>query len=185
LKKTDRQNESISKFLSLVLRHKPEQIGLMLDDAGWADIGQLVDKATAAGVDLNRPIIESVAASCPKQRFTISEDRQRIRATQGHSLNVDLGIENRQPPDSLFHGTATRFLESIKQSGILPRERQYVHLSADPETALVVGRRHGKPVVLQIDSRAMSLNGYLFFLSENGVWLTEHVPYHYMIEAKR
>lgn len=183
MKKTDRQNESISKFLSLVLRHKPEQIGLMLDDAGWADIDQLVDKATAAGVDISRPIIESIVAGCPKQRFTISEDRQKIRATQGHSLNVDLEMEKRQPPDSLFHGTATRFLESIKQSGILPRERQYVHLSADPESALVVGRRHGKPVVLQIDSRTMSLNGYLFFLSENGVWLTEHVPHRYIFEA--
>lgn len=180
---TSKKQESISRFLSLVLRHKPEQIGLMLDDSGWADIDQLVDKATAAGVDIDRPIIERIAASCPKQRFAISEDGQRIRATQGHSLNVDLGMENRQPPDSLFHGTATRFLESIKQSGILPRERQYVHLSADPETALVVGKRHGKPVVIQIDSRTMSLKGYLFFLSENGVWLTEHVPHRYITET--
>jgi len=183
MRMSETQFESTSKFLSLVLRHKPEQIGLRLDKAGWAEIDELVDRAVAAGVEIDRPMIESIATNCPKQRFSISEDRHRIRANQGHSLKVDLGMEERQPPKSLFHGTSTRFHESIKQTGIHPQARQYVHLSSDPETALVVGRRHGKPIVLRIDARTMGLDGYLFFLSENGVWLTEHVPYSYVIEV--
>ena len=170
-----------SKFLSKVLRHKPEAIGLQLDAHGWASVSELIAKARPR-ISLSSELIGQVVATNDKQRFALSEDGKRIRANQGHSIRIDIGLEPRAPPDSLYHGTATRFLASIRERGLMQGRRQHVHLSLNRETALAVGRRHGKPIVLQIDARAMHDQGILFFLSENGVWLTNHVPAGYLSE---
>lgn len=168
----------ISKFLSFVLRHKPEAIGLQLDPQGWVDIDELISKAHQSGemVTLDRGLIETTVESNDKKRFVISDDGKSIRASQGHSVNVDLQLTPKQPPNVLYHGTASRFLDSIMAEGLKPRQRQYVHLSGDTETAVQVGQRYGKPIVLKIDSGSMSEQDYVFFLSDNNVWLTKHVP---------
>lgn len=163
----------VSKFLSYVLRHKPDAIGLMLDPEGWADIEELVTKAD---ITITRDLLHKVVRTSDKKRFTISEDGLSIRANQGHSIKVDLGLTATEPPELLFHGTATRFLESIKERGLLPQNRQYVHLSTDKETAFEVGQRHGKPVVLTISALQLHEQGHQFFQARNGVWLTEMVP---------
>ncbi|XAH25412.1 RNA 2'-phosphotransferase [Xylophilus sp. GW821-FHT01B05] len=165
-----------SKFLSLVLRHAPEKIGLSLDGAGWAQVDVLLERANANGVALNRESLSQIVASSDKQRFVFSDDRERIRANQGHSVEIDLGLPPQEPPNQLFHGTAFRFLELIRSNGLQPMERQHVHLSPDEQTAESVGRRHGKPCVLLVNAKAMHLSGQLFFLSNNGVWLTAAVP---------
>lgn len=169
-----------SKFLSLLLRHKPESIGLQLDASGWADIGELIQKAGKAGVHLTPGKIAAVVATSDKRRFILSDDGSRIRANQGHSISVDLGLLPKQPPELLFHGTAQRSLSSIKQNGIVSMNREFVHLSKDRETALAVGKRHGPPVVLAVQAGKMHRDGFAFYLSENGVWLTEHVPTAYL-----
>jgi putative RNA 2'-phosphotransferase len=166
----------MSKFLSLVLRHKPEAIGLTLDANGWADVEELITRANQQGKQLTRPLLEKIVATNDKKRFAFSEDGTRIRASQGHSVTVDLDLKPQTPPEVLFHGTATRFLDSIKKLGLLPVNRQHVHLSLDEETAVKVGQRHGKPVILRIRSGEMHRTGSEFFLSENGVWLTASVP---------
>lgn len=166
---------SSSKFLSLVLRHRPDAIGLTLDDAGWADIDELIRLAQGHR-SLNRALIEQVVEANNKQRFAISEDGRRIRANQGHSIGVELGLQPLAPPPRLYHGTATRFVDSIRREGLRKRDRQHVHLSADAATAITVGARHGKPVVLIVDAAEMAAAGHAFFRSENGVWLTDAVP---------
>jgi putative RNA 2'-phosphotransferase len=166
----------LSKFLSLVLRHKPEEIGLTLDEQGWADLADLIDRANRRGVALTRELVERIVATNDKKRFALSPDGAKIRANQGHSVEVDLGLEPRQPPELLFHGTATRFLPGIREKGLLPGKRQHVHLSLDEPTAITVGRRHGKPVVLRVRSGEMYRAGHAFYLAANGVWLTERVP---------
>jgi putative RNA 2'-phosphotransferase len=165
-----------SKFLSLLLRHKPETIGLSLDSEGWAEIEDIVRLAAGGRTPLTKKLIEEITAKCDKKRFAISDDGARIRANQGHSITVDLNLKPQNPPETLFHGTATRFLESILRQGLIKGNRQHVHLSPDRVTALKVGRRHGKPVILGIAAQAMLASGFVFFLSANGVWLTEHVP---------
>jgi putative RNA 2'-phosphotransferase len=165
-----------SRFLSLVLRHRPESIGLALDEAGWASIAELIERAGSAGRPLTEELIHSVVETNDKQRFALSEDGLRIRARQGHSIPVDLGLEPVEPPAVLFHGTATRFVGSIMKQGLRPRSRQHVHLSPDHETAVRVGKRHGQPIVLRVRAGEMSSAGREFFLSENGVWLTDAVP---------
>lgn len=170
-------NTQTSKFLSLLLRHQPEVIGLTIDHQGWADVDELIAKANATGrTTLTRAEIEQVVATNPKQRFDLSPDGQRIRANQGHSIDVDLELESVEPPATLFHGTATRFLEPIMAQGLVKRSRQHVHLSADKETASMVGTRHGKLAMLHVDASAMRAAGHEFFLSKNNVWLTDHVP---------
>ena len=164
-----------SKFLSLVLRHKPDAIGISLDPEGWASIEEILEKS-AANLGLSRERISEIVRDNDKQRFSISEDGQYIRANQGHSIKVDLGLGSVEPPETLFHGTATRFLASILEQGLLPRNRQHVHLSADIRTARKVGIRHGKLALLKVGSGEMARNGHLFYQSENGVWLTDHVP---------
>ncbi len=166
---------STSKFLSLVLRHQPEVIGLELDDAGWADIDRLIALAQPHR-PLTRALIDAVVANNSKQRFAISEDGRRIRANQGHSIDIALGLQPVAPPVRLYHGTATRFVEAIRREGLDKRSRQHVHLSADAGTATHVGARHGKPVVLVVHADAMAAAGYAFFRSANGVWLTDAVP---------
>jgi putative RNA 2'-phosphotransferase len=167
---------SLSKFCSLVLRHQPEKIGLVLDANGWADVSQLVTQARQHGVSLTAPLLEQIVSQNSKNRFEFSEDHLRIRARQGHSVDVDLELSVVQPPQLLYHGTATRFVESIRSKGLIPGSRQHVHLSADAETARMVGQRHGKPVVLTVEAQAMAQSGHTFHLSSNGVWLTTNVP---------
>ena len=170
----------ISKFLSLLLRHNPDAIGLTLDDAGWAGITELIEKASKIGVKLTPAIIQQIVATNDKKRFAISSDGCSIRANQGHSLPVELGLQETEPPYILYHGTARRNLAAISQEGINRRNRNYVHLSADADTALKVGVRHGQPVVLMVQAGKMFNNGIRFFRSENGVWLTEQVPPEYI-----
>ena len=167
---------STSKFLSLILRHQPEKIGLTLDANGWASVDDLLRLSAARGKPLTRSLIEEVVATNDKQRFVFNEDRSMIRASQGHSVSVNLGLAASAPPPVLFHGTATRFLESILKEGLLKGNRQHVHLSPDAPTATKVGQRHGKPVVLEVAAGKMQFAGHKFYRSANGVWLTEHVP---------
>jgi putative RNA 2'-phosphotransferase len=169
-----------SKFLSLILRHQPGKIGLALDANGWAEVDELLQKAGERGFQIDRPTLERVVAENDKQRFAFSPDGTRIRASQGHSIQVDLQLEPLAPPEVLYHGTAERFQAAIVEQGLLPRSRQHVHLSGDVETALRVGRRHGKPVVFQIQAGVMERDGLKFYRSANGVWLTEHVPAQYL-----
>lgn len=166
----------LSKFLSLVLRHKPQEIGLELDPNGWAGVDELIRLANARGRTLTRPLLEQIVAGNDKQRFAFSPDGLRIRASQGHSLEIDLALSPAAPPEFLYHGTATRFLASIRTQGLLPGSRQHVHLSPDGATARQVGERHGRPAILTIAAQSMSTAGHPFYLSANHVWLTPHVP---------
>jgi putative RNA 2'-phosphotransferase len=176
----DRELISTSKFLSLVLRHRPEKIGICLDEQGWVDIDDLLAAAARSGRKLTRPLLDRVVRENDKQRFAISADRRRIRANQGHSVAVDLGLEPVQPPEILFHGTVARFLDSIRVSGLERGSRQYVHLSADVETARKVGQRRGRPVILVVEARRMWQAGHSFHQAKNGVWLTVAVPAEYL-----
>jgi putative RNA 2'-phosphotransferase len=176
-------DKTISKFLSLVLRHQPEMIGLTLDSAGWTDLSELVTKAGAHGKTISENDVHRIAANCEKQRFTISPDGTRIRAAQGHSVTVELGLEPVVPPDILFHGTATRFADAIRAEGLKPQSRQQVHLSRDEETALKVGQRHGKPIIFRIAAGRMHAGGFRFFQADNGVWLTDTVPAEFLETA--
>ena len=168
--------ETTSKFLSLVLRHKPEQIGLVLDNEGWASVPDLIRQASMQGIVLSRVLLSQLVAENDKQRFTYDSSRDRIRANQGHSIPVDLNLEPQEPPATLFHGTATRFLHPIGHQGLIPKDRQHVHLSADINTARTVGERHGKVVVLHIFALDAHKAGHKFYLSANGVWLADKVP---------
>ncbi len=165
-----------SKLLSRVLRHDPGRLGLTLDPEGWVDVDALLHAASAAGTALDRATLERVVAENDKRRFALSADGARIRALQGHSVPVDLGLEPRVPPETLFHGTAARFVDAILRDGIRAMSRTHVHLSADPDTARVVGRRHGSPAVLHVAARAMHAAGHVLIRSENGVWLAAAVP---------
>lgn len=166
----------LSKFLSLVLRHDPSAAGITLDPGGWAEVDALVEGFRRQGKNLTRPLLERIVAEDEKQRYAFSEDRARVRANQGHSIPVDLGLEPLTPPEILCHGTATRHLEGIRREGLLPGSRQYVHLSSEGETAETVGSRHGKPVVLRVRAGEMARAGHRFYHSVNAVWLTDRVP---------
>ena len=170
-----RNEEKISKFLSYVLRHRPDSIGLVLDANGWAQVSDLIARAPSASIELTETALKEVVSSNAKQRFAFNDDFTKIRANQGHSIEIDLAIESKQPPEFLYHGTATRFLYSIRQQGLIKISRQHVHLSPDEATAITVGQRHGKPVVLRILAGEMHRAGKIFFLSNNGVWLTDAV----------
>jgi putative RNA 2'-phosphotransferase len=171
---------SISKFLSLVLRHEPHRIGLSLDAAGWTSVDELLRKANAAGRLISRELLQQVVDTSDKKRFALSDDGTRIRANQGHSIDVELGLAPSVPPDVLYHGTATRFLESILQNGLDKRSRHHVHLSVDLTVARSVGQRYGTLVMLQVDARRMQCDGHVFFRSDNDVWLTDAVPPPYL-----
>ena len=183
-KKKNKANDAyvkISKFLSLVLRHSPETIRLDMDKNGWVSINELIANTNKyKNMNLNHDIIKTVVANNDKQRFIVSDDGKRIRANQGHSITVDLELENKKPPDVLYHRTASRFLESIMRDGIKSMNRQYVHLSLTEETAQKVGKRHGNPVILFINSKDMHEEGHKFYLSENKVWLVRYVPVKYI-----
>lgn len=167
---------SVSKFLSLVLRHQPGKIGLSLDENGWADIGELLRLAAERGKRIDRATLDQVVRENDKKRFAVSPDGLRIRASQGHSIEIDLDLPPSAPPEELFHGTAERNLESIRSGGLIPGSRRHVHLSLNIETATAVGMRHGRPAVLRVRAGEMAREGLVFYVSENGVWLTEAVP---------
>ncbi len=177
----DAQLVRFSKFLSLVLRHQPQKYGLTLDENGWAQVDDLISVSNRAGVPLTIETLQQVVAQNDKQRFAISADGHAIRARQGHSISVDLQLVPLEPPPQLYHGTAERFVPSIREQGLLRRSRQQVHLSPDVQTALKVGQRHGKPIVLRVESGAMHRDGYHFYQSENGVWLVDTVPVAYLV----
>ena len=166
----------LSKFLSLVLRHDPDSIGISLDAQGWVGIDELLSAAAARGKPVVRADFDTVVALNDKRRFTVSEDGCRIRAAQGHSVDAELALTPVADPPPLYHGTATRFLDAILREGLTPQSRQHVHLSADVATALTVGRRHGKPVVLRVDVAGALAQGLPFFRADNGVWLTTQMP---------
>ena len=169
-----------SKFLSLVLRHQPDAAGITVDAHGWAEVGALLRGMTDAGVPCDLQALREIVRTDEKQRYTFNEDGTKIRASQGHSFPVDLGLTQTDPPQVLWHGTATRFLADIMKEGLKPMSRQYVHLSPDAETAYKVGLRHGKPVILRVDAQRMAQDGMRFFRAANGVWLTDAVPPQYL-----
>lgn len=170
------QTTRTSKFLSLVLRHQPEAVGVKLDEGGWVGVDDLLAGCARAGRAMTREALEEVVATNAKKRFELSADGSRIRASQGHSVEVDLQYEAMEPPDVLYHGTATRYLEAIREKGLLKFQRHHVHLSATMETAMDVGARYGKAVLLTVRAAAMQKAGFAFYRSTNGVWLVEQVP---------
>ena len=174
-----------SKFISLILRHRPETIGISLDEHGWADVQELIRGINSAGRHhLDGELLEEIVRTDEKQRYSFNEDHTLIRANQGHSIPVDVELEEKTPPAVLYHGTGGKYTASIDEQGLLPRGRLYVHLSSDPETAKKVGSRHGRPVIYTVDCAAMTADGYAFFLSANKVWLTKKVPAKYLRKAE-
>lgn len=171
--------DKLSKFISLILRHNPDAANITLDEHGWADVEKLLSGMNDTGRRIDMEILEEIVAADSKQRYSFNQDKTLIRANQGHSIPVDVELKEQEPPEFLYHGTAARFLDAIFNDGLKPMSRLYVHLSKDTETALKVGKRHGDPVVLKIYSRDMYKDGYKFYLSENGVWLTEKVDVKY------
>ncbi|HSE26330.1 MAG TPA: RNA 2'-phosphotransferase [Pyrinomonadaceae bacterium] len=174
------RSTKISKFLSVVLRHEPDKIGLKLDDEGWTSVSELLSRMRVDGDLITFKELLNVVVMNDKQRFSFSDDKTLIRANQGHSVQVKLGYEPLSPPAVLYHGTAERFLSSIERQGLLKGQRHHVHLSDDVRVATEVGARYGRPIVLIVASERMTKSGHLFFRSENGVWLTEHVPVEYI-----
>ncbi|MCI9120902.1 MAG: RNA 2'-phosphotransferase [Oscillibacter sp.] len=170
-----RNHTRTSKFLSLVLRHKPEKIGITLDGHGWAKVPEILE-----GLNLTLEELVHIVETDGKQRYSFNEDRSKIRANQGHSIPVDLELDPVEPPERLYHGTVGQFLPSIRREGLTKQSRQYVHLSGDPVTAAKVGSRRGKPIVLQVNAGAMQREGFRFYQAANGVWLTETVPPEYL-----
>ena len=177
----EQHKRSISKFLSLILRHSPQAIGLQLDENGWADIEELLVKSADHGNPFSRVELEEIVATNDKKRFAFNDVHTHIRASQGHSVNIDLDLQQSEPPEYLYHGTVSKFLQSIKEKVLLKMSRQHVHLSSDRETATKVGSRRGVPIILEIRSGQMYKEGISFYLSENNVWLTEAVPSQYII----
>ena len=169
----------LGRFLSLVLRHNPDAAGITLDERGWADVAELLDGVRGTGRQIDMETLERIVRENNKQRYAFNADHTKIRANQGHSIQVDIELREAKPPRYLYHGTAERFLLAIQAEGIRKMDRQHVHLSGDYRTALAVGRRHGVPVVLRVDAAAMAQTGATFYRSENGVWLCEYVPSKY------
>ncbi|NUF50312.1 RNA 2'-phosphotransferase [Gilliamella sp. ESL0250] len=176
------QLNKTSKFLSYILRHQPETIGITLDTEGWVDINILILQANQHGESLTKELIEEVVKTSDKRRFTISEDGLKIRAAQGHSTQqVKIKYVEQVPPEFLYHGTATRFIDSIKKQGLIAGDRHYVHLSINEQTANTVGKRHGKSIVLKVKALLMHQQGFKFYLADNGVWLTNNVHTDFLI----
>jgi len=174
-----------SKFLSRVLRHKPESIGVTLDESGWVKVSDLLVASKVAGQNITRERLAEIVETNNKRRFAFSPSGDMIRASQGHSVkNIDLKLEEREPPTYLYHGTVKKFLSSIKDVGLLKMNRHHVHLSETIETATSVGSRRGIPIVLLVEALVMHQNGYKYYRSENGVWLTDAVPSKYIIHEK-
>ena len=173
--------KNTSKFISLILRHKPETISISLDEHGWADVQELINGMNASDSDhLDIDLLEEIVRTDEKQRYSFNEDHTLIRANQGHSIPVDVELEERIPPALLYHGTGEKYVSSIDEQGLIPKSRLYVHLSADIPTAKKVGSRHGKPVIYTVDCAKMAEDGFKFYLSANHVWLTKVVPKEYL-----
>ena len=177
---SEKETTRISKFLSLVLRHEPEAIELHLNENGWADVKELIEKMNEHHFGITRKILNDVVATNNKQRFAFNDDKSKIRANQGHSIQVDLHLKQENPPVYLYHGTAEKAVASILKTGIQKRARHHVHLSVDIPTAIAVGKRHGKPKAFIISAQQMQKDGYTFYVSQNNVWLTDHVPVKYL-----
>ena len=178
---SDKRLKNTSKFISLILRHNPGAIGISLDEHGWADVQELIAGINRSGErTLDMETLEEIVRTDEKQRYSFNEDHTLIRANQGHSVLVDVELEEKSPPNILWHGTGEKYVASIDELGLIPKGRLYVHLSSDMETAKKVGSRHGKPVIYEIDCRRMIEDGYHFFLSANHVWLTKEVPAQYL-----
>jgi putative RNA 2'-phosphotransferase len=180
LMNNNKELTSLSKLLSLVLRHQPEHIGLQLDAQGWVATEELLRCLAVSGRPTSLAQLQHVVDTSDKRRFAFSDDGLRIRANQGHSVEVELGLIPQQPPERLFHGTATRFLASILETGLTKQSRHHVHLSANEQTAGAVGRRYGQLVLLVVDTQAMAAAGHTFFKTDNDVWLTDSVPPQYI-----
>ena len=173
----------LSVFISLILRHKPETINISLDEHGWANVDELIDGINKFDhYNINMEILEEIVRTDNKQRYSFNEDKTLIRANQGHSIPVDVELEEKVPPEFLYHGTAEKYVESINKNGLIPKSRLYVHLSKDKETAVNVGKRHGNVVLFTINSGQMFKDGYVFYESVNGVWLTKEVPIKYLVK---
>ena len=169
------------RFISLVLRHEPSAAGLTLDEHGWARVDALIAGMNARGYQIDREALSRIVRENTKHRYSFNDDASLIRANQGHSVDVDVDLAEAIPPDVLYHGTTQRCVASIMAHGITRQSRQYVHLSLDVQTAISVGKRHGKPVVMKVNAAAMVHDGHKFWLSANGVWLCEAVPPEYIV----
>lgn len=178
----DQNLVKVSKFLSLVLRHKPEHIGITLQNNGWVNVDALIKAANNHGFSISKEILSEVVLTNDKQRFSFSDNGKEVRANQGHSVSIEIDFLEEIPPAILFHGTVNSALEGIRTKGIDRMKRQYVHLSSTKAAANTVGARRGKPIVLKVNAKHMLNDGFKFYLSNNGVWLTKTVPYKYLIE---
>lgn len=177
----EQQNiNKISKFLSLILRHSPETINLKIDENGWANVDELLLKSNQHGTKIDFDLLDEVVETSDKKRFSFNEDLTKIRANQGHSIDVDLNLKEEIPLDFLYHGTVEKFIAEIKKEGLKKMSRHHIHLSSDIETAVKVGSRRGKPKILKINALKMYNDGFKFYLSENKVWLTDNVPSEYI-----
>lgn len=176
-------NDSTSKFISLILRHKPETIGITLDEHGWANVSELIEGIRQTR-SFDMEALEEIVETDEKTRYSFNEDKTLIRANQGHSIPVDVELEQKTPPEFLWHGTGRKYVESIEAQGLIPKSRLYVHLSSEYETAVNVGSRHGSPVVYKVLTGQMAQEGHLFYLSRNGVWLTKEVPVKYLVKGE-
>ncbi|MDE6004338.1 MAG: RNA 2'-phosphotransferase [Oscillospiraceae bacterium] len=164
-----------SKLISKILRHEPEMIGVTLDPDGWIDT-----QALLTGIQISQATLEQIVNTDTKQRYSFNQDKTKIRANYGHSAKIIINYPEKEPPEILYHGTAERFLPSIREKGLLPMQRLYVHLSKDIETAITVGTRHGKPYIFQIPARIMHQQGHIFYQAPNGVWLTKFIPSNFL-----
>lgn len=178
--------QKLSIFISLILRHKPEVIGITLNEHGWADVNALLDGINQSGKHtIDREILKEIVRTDNKQRYSFNEDETMIRANQGHSIPVDVELEEAIPPEYLYHGTGTKSVPSIREQGLLHGKRLYVHLSKDMETAQIVGKRHGVPHIFRVHTGEMQRQGFVFYLSRNGVWLTKHVPPQFLVDVEK
>ena len=171
---------NISRYIALLLRHQPEKAGLCLDKHGWAEVGALIEGVKQRYPEFNKEILDEIVARDSKQRYAYNYNQTMIRANQGHSIPVDVELKQSLPPAILYHGTGEKYVSSIQKMGLLPKSRLYVHLSSDIQTAIQVGKRHGQPIVYQIDTQQMVHDGFIFYLSANHIWLTKAVPVQYL-----
>lgn len=172
--------ENISRYMSLILRHKPDVIGISLDEHGWANVNELINGIAKNNTGFNMESLEEIVRTDSKQRYSFNDDKTLIRANQGHSIPVDVELEEKEPPEYLYHGTGEKYVEFINRQGLIPKSRLYVHLSKNVKTAESVGERHGRPTVYLVHSGKMYKDGHKFYLSANGVWLTKKVPVEYL-----
>lgn len=171
---------NISRYIALLLRHHPEKAGLCLDEHGWVEVEALIQGVRRRYPEFNRAVLDEIVARDSKQRYAYNQDKTCIRANQGHSIPVDVELKQALPPTILYHGTGEKYVESIQKVGLIPKSRLYVHLSTDIQTAIQVGKRHGQPVVYQIDTQQMIRDGFIFYISANHIWLTKAVPVQYL-----